>query len=220
MINTQGKLLITAFVAILIGVVLIQSIADDVELVKTSSYTALNESLLLTVNTITISNESATMVAENTTTLANTFLFNLTALRNESSQDYISYCNVTLSTGVLVCNDTGGAVIYADYIYYSDSTGTLAFNDLISYDANRNSSMISKIGDCNITLSTGGLVCNKTAFGDNTTYSDYTYEPDTPYLRSSTPGTLLTITIIFFVIGILTVGIGYAVKSFKEGGIM
>ena len=150
MISTQMKLLMSAFIVIILGVVLIQSIGDDVELVKVGSRTTTNES-------------------------------------------------VAISSGA----------------------GTLANDELHSFDACRNSTMITIISgvECNVTLATGTVVVNPINFTDNLAYIDYKYEPDT-YVHSSAARTILTLVILFFVIGILTVGIGFAWKALKDSGVL
>ncbi len=50
-------------------------------------------------------------------TLANDDLTSLSAARNESSQNIINQCNITLATGDLVCNNTKSAIAYVDYSY-------------------------------------------------------------------------------------------------------
>ena len=149
--ENQTKLLFSAFIVIIVGVVLLGTIGDSTELVKTSSYSVLNES-------------------------------------------------VTISSGL----------------------GTLANDELISFDACRNSSMISipTTGNyCNVTLTSGAVSVNPANFTDNLAFIGYTYEPDT-YVHSSAARTILTLTILFFALFILAIGVGYAWKSLKEGGVI
>ncbi len=153
MINTQDKLLtllFTAFIVLLLGVVLIQPIGTDIELAKIGSNTITNES-------------------------------------------------VTISSGA----------------------GTLTYDELLSFDACRNSSMVAILAGthCNVTLTTGTVVVNTGNFSDDLAYIDYKYEPDT-YVHSGTARILITLTVLFFAIAILAMGIGFAIKSFKEGGVM
>ena len=109
MINDRLSLLISAFIVIILGVVLIVPIGDDVELVKTASYSRENE-------TVTLSS-----VGASTGTLEKDALLSFDALRNETSETLTSFCNVTLSTGALKCNATGSTISYADYVYESDT---------------------------------------------------------------------------------------------------
>jgi len=86
-----------------------------------------NETIALTATTDTVTNETVTMDAANVTaTLANNHVTTLSALRNITSNDLLGYCNITLSTGGLVCNTTTSNTIYADYIHNDYSTGSLA----------------------------------------------------------------------------------------------
>ncbi len=224
MINTAGKLLISAFIVIMIGLALIQVVADDVELVKTSSYTSPNESVTLTVITSDIINETVTLssVGASTGTLANNWLTVFTGLRNLTSENITSFCNVTLSSGAIECNATGDTTAYADYTYNDYSTGALANDELISFDACRNSTMTDiDIGVwCNVTLTSGAVKVEYDNFTDDLAYIDYVYESDTGYIRGSTSKTLITLVILFFAIGILAVGIGFAWKAFKDSDVM
>ena len=148
MIETHGKLLISGFIAILIGVVLITPIGNDIENVKISSRTLLNES-------------------------------------------------VTISSGL----------------------GTLTFDELISFDSCRNSSMdnIFSGGDCNVTTATGEVSVTPANFSDGLAFIGYTYEPDS-YVHSGTARTLISLTTLFFAIAIMTVGAGLVFAGLKQGG--
>ena len=220
MINEYGKLLFTAFIVLIIGLAFIQTIGDDVELAKVGSITVLNETLTFTSVTTDISNESITLTAGNTTgTTAYDDLTILTALRNSTtSLSLIGQCNVTLTSGGLVCNrtDSTGSVIYADYTYISTMTDTLAHDEIISLDAVRNASTGSNdyVATCDF-ISLSGVV-NCTNPHNSTGYADYKYEPDT-YVHSAPARTALTLTVLFFAFAILAIAIGFGWKSFKEG---
>ena len=302
MIESYGKLLFSAFIAILIGIVLIQVIGDDVEKVKVAYFTSPNESVSLTAVTENIIEENITLTAatanildENVSLIASgvnpmngTLLQNdltiLTDLRNntDTNASVLTECNVTLAIGTLRCNATrvtnntvadytfnqhltGGATdqtyvtaflgirnttginasvltkcnvtsfetgtlqcnytaanyVLANYTYNKYSTGTLAQDEVISISACRNVNMtaISLTTDCNVTASDRSVVVNYDNFTTNNAYIDYTYDTDT-YVASGAARTLLTLVVLFFALGILAVGIGYAWKSFKEGGII
>ena len=88
---------------------------------------------------------------------------------------------------------------------------------ILSITAIRNVTSAAILGYCNVTLSTGGLVCNNTY--NATGYIDYNYEPDT-YVRSGAARTILTLTILFFAIAILAVGIKYAWDALKENNLI
>ena len=103
----------------------------------------------------------------------------------------------------------------------SSGLGTLANDELSAFKGCRNSTGGIATIDlaCNITLATGEIKVALENFSDSLAYVDYRYEPDT-YVSNSASRTLITLTVLFFVIAILAVGIGFAVKSFKEGGVM
>ncbi len=221
MINTQGKLLLAAFIVILLGIVLIQPIGDDVESVKTSSLSATNETLAFTTVTTDISNESQTNTGNASIGATYTLTYNdlsaFTAVRNQSATVVTSDCNATLSSGVAVCNATNSTNLFFDYTYISGRTETLANDELIAVDALRNETSDDITGLCNVTLSTGGLVCNNTY--SSVGYADYRYIPDN-YVRSPAARTLLTITVLFFAIAVLILGITYAWSALKDSGVL
>ncbi len=222
--DNQMKLFFSAFVVVILGVVLIRPIADDITSVSTSSVTILNETLAFTSVTTNVFAEVHNMTNgsgdnyNTTTTLTFDDLTVITAIRNVTGEDVFSYCNVTLLSGLVICNHTGYPTnLSFDYTHIVGRTETLANDELISLDALRNITSENILGFCNVTLASGSLNCNDTY--SSTGYADYAYTPDT-YVRSSAARTLLTLTILFFALLILAVGLGYAMKSFKEGGLM
>lgn len=217
---SMGKLLIMGFVTILIGVVLISPIGDDVALTRVGSRRVNNETISLSTIVGTSTNESNTLVA-NTTTLANNLLVALTALRNETAEIVTTECNVTLPTGVLVCNDTGSATIYADYTYNAFRTGKTANDEVLSLDNCYNVTMQPILVDthCNITLSSGDVKIEYDNVTTGNAHLNYTYEPDT-YVQSATARSLLSLTILFFALAVMIVGAGMVIAGFKQGGIL
>jgi len=222
MIESHGKLLMTAFVLIILGVVFLGAIADDVNEITTSSYTVANETLNFVDATTAISNEShanngnASVGATFTLTYNN--LTVLTEVRNQSATVITGDCNVTLSSAYFSCNATNTTNFFVDYTYVSGKTESTYYDALTTLSALRNVTSEDIIGYCNVTLSTGALVCNNTY--STVGYADYTYETDVAYVRSSTTRSILTITVLFFAVAIVVLGIGYAIKSFKEGNLM
>jgi len=231
MIETQGKLLFLSFFTILIGIVLIQPIANDIELAKVSLNTVLNESVSLTAVTQTITNESITLSlgppSNRSGTTTHNYVTSLTVLKNstDSQDDILGFCNITLNVdaGTLRCNDTGNFTAYATYTYNKYSTGSLSSDqdEWKSFDACRNNSMaaISTGVDCNVSLNNGAVTVNYDNFTTFSAYIDYKYEPDT-YVYSSAARVLLTNTRLFFAIAVMIVGVGFAVLAFKQSGVM
>ncbi len=222
MINTQGKLLISAFVAMLVGLVLIQPVADDIAGVSTESFTILNESVSLAIATSTNLNESNTLDLTNSTTLSQDFLTVLTEIRNTTAEVVTSQCNVTRSTGVLKCNETSVTnVIFVDYTYNSTVSGTLANDEIVSFDACRDSLMNAILAGihCNVTLATGEVIGEYDNFTVPTAFIDYTYDTDN-FVRSAAARSLLNLTILFFALAVLAVGIGYVIGAFKDSDLM
>ena len=143
--DNRFKLLMSAFIVILLGVVLISPIADDIELAKTSSRTVLNESFTFVIDTSDISNES-NIVTGNATLgftikLTHDNLTAFTELRNQTADIVGGLCNATLSTGTLTCNGTNSTNLFSDYTYISRLTATFANDELLTLDAIRNDSV-------------------------------------------------------------------------------
>ncbi len=220
--NRMG-LLISAFMVLLLGVVLIRPIADDINQVTTSSYTVTNETLSFVDLTTGIISE--TVILANTSGLnltGNLVNDNITAvatLTNSTGGDRINECNVTFRSGGIVCNFTEyPADVILNYTFVSGKTETLDNDDLTVFSAIRNITDEDLIDECNVTLSTGALVCNNTH--SNIGFADYSYETNTAFVRSSATRTLLTIVVLFFAIAVLTVGIGFAIKALKDGDLI
>jgi len=220
--NTQGKLLISAFIVILLGIVLIQPIADDVEEVSVYSIVVTNETVALSNVLATVSNETLILYNSSYGNLTYFNISSITEIRNMSS-DVITTaeCNITLATGAVKCNVTvtdDSNVTYWDYIYVSGNIGTLANTDeILSLDALRNESSTDITGWCNFTISTGGLACNNT--GSFTGYADYQYDTDL-YVRSRAARTILNLTILFFALFVLVIAAGFTWKALKEAGVI
>ncbi len=180
------KLMIMAFMTILLGIILIQPIANDVDTAGDSSISVTNETLSFSIVTNIITNESnalsnvstgvvnetlTTNEAHTTANLSFNDVINLLNLTNLSSEILIGFCNISLATGVLTCNDTGDTTMYVDYTYVNGKTGTLANDNLTSFTALRNITSEIITGYCNVTLITGAMVCNQT-YGE-IAYADY-----------------------------------------------
>ena len=109
MIDTQGKLLLSSFMAILIGIVLIQPIGDDIELLKVSSRTITNESIAISSGAGTLANDEG---------------ISFDACRNTSDiMTANTLCNVTLATGIVAVDPTNfsDGLAFIDYKYEPDT---------------------------------------------------------------------------------------------------
>ena len=221
MVENQMNLLISAFIVIILGVVLIVPIGDDVEKVKISSVLVNNETLTFSSLTTIISNESQTNTGNSTVganyTLSFDDLTTITEIRNQSAIVVTADCNATLSSGIFVCNATNSTNLFFDYTYISGRTDTLANDEIIIINTLKNITSKDITSDCNVTLSTGNIICNN--IHSSTGFANYSYIPDT-FVRSSTARTLITLVILFFAIAILTVGLGFVMKSFKDAGVL
>ncbi len=228
MIETHGKLIISGFVVILIGVILIQPIGDDIERLSVSSFNVSNETVALSntleiiVNeSVAINNDSSTDTGIVNGTLANNNITVLTALRNWSSENLLGFCNVTLGTGFLQCNITGNTTLFADYTHVYGKTGALSrsFDEWISLDFFRNATTYEILhpGFCNFTISDGSISCNNTR--SFSALADYQYQSDN-FVRDSTTRTLLRLTTLFFAIAVMALGAGMVIQGFRMSGLM
>ncbi len=223
--DNRLKLLFSAFIVLLLGVVLIRPIADNISEVSQASINVANESVTMTAITATIVNESISMSNASVGAkgnLTNNHLIALTVLRNNSGGILTDSCTITLAIGNISCqNATNVSTIFADYTFNDVSTGTLANDELITFDACRNSTgtTITAGLQCNVTIPNGAVTISYDNVTDGSAFIAYTYTPDN-FVRGRTTRSLLNLTILFFAILILSVGLGFAMKSFKEGGLM
>lgn len=104
MVENKNVLEIVFFV--LVAILLIVSLANTTK----DTYT-----------TKTSNNETLTFTAENTEITDNDDLISVTGLRNITSEDITSFCNITLKTGIIQCNETESNTGYIDYNYYPDN---------------------------------------------------------------------------------------------------
>ncbi len=220
MVENQIKLLMSAFIVIILGVVLIVPIGDDVEKVKISSVLVNNETLTFSSLTTIISNESQANTGNGslgaTYTLSFDDLTAITEIRNQSATIITSDCNATLSSAIFSCNATNSTNLFFDYTYISGRTDTLANDEIITINTLKNITSEDITSACNVTLSTGNIICNNTH--SSTGFAKYTYTPDN-FVRGSTSKTLITLVILFFAIAILAVSLGFVMKSFKDAGV-
>ena len=108
MIETHGKLLISGFIVILLGVILITPIGDDIELAKVGSRGIVNESVTISGGLGTLANDQLIAFSSCTNSTANLIA--------------VGDCNVTLITGevsVTPANFTGNQALF-NYTYTPD----------------------------------------------------------------------------------------------------
>lgn len=90
-------------------------------LVVVALMSAAFNSINTTQNTENTTNETLTFTAQNTEYTANDDLIAVQRLVNATSTDITNYCNVTVSSGFLQCNETNSNTGYIDYTYYPDT---------------------------------------------------------------------------------------------------
>jgi len=227
MIETHGKLLIASFMTILLGIVLIQPIADDVESISTGQINIPNETVALSSVTGTVINESVTLnqstgaINRTIAQLANDQLITYDGLINATSEGtrITGFCNVSLSHGTLSCNGTRDTAAFINYTYTGSRSGALSHTtgDIVSIASFLNVTSENIRGYCNMTLATGAIVCNNTKNG--TGYCNYDYEPS-DYIEDGTTRTLLGTTRLFFAIAVLIIGIGFAIAALKKSNLI
>ena len=221
--DSRGKLLISGFITILIGVVLIQPLADDINSVTESSLGRTNETVTLSNVLGTISNESVTLTDVGdglvySGVIANDNISTILTIRNltlgATFRDLGGFCNVTTGTGAIICNATNSTAALLNYTFVSEKTGELSQDeDIISVTELRNENSSVMTGFCNISLSTGALDCNNTH--SNVCYADYSYTPD-GYVQSAASVSLLNITLMFFALAVMLIGAGMVFISIKN----
>ena len=159
-----------------------------------------------------------TYISGRTGKLSEIPLSSLTALRNITSDDIIGECDVSLSDGILTCNNTHSYQAYADYAYKNYSTGGLSQSDLfVSAGACRNSSMNTVILGTHCNVSGGTVTVFPLNFSDGIVYVDYShYTPSAAYNSSRTLITKLAIVPTWLGI-IVIVALSFIVLSYFLG---
>lgn len=105
---------------------------------------------------------------------------------------------IALLIGVIVVGITGNSMDDSLNIRTEENEShtlaagetTLDNDGLTSLDELRNSSMDDRTTECNVTLSSGELDCNTTAFTDDKLFADYKWKPDN-YIESGMTRTIL-----------------------------
>ena len=232
MIETHGKLLIASFLTLLIGLVLIQPLADDIEKVSTGSLNVGNETLNFASVTGSIVNETVTLnVTANSTAraigqLANDQILAISSIINGTNTGGLEirgFCNITDADftpaihGHLSCNGTGNLSLTINYTFISRRTVTLVHDDILSITTLSNVTSENIRGYCNATLATGAIVCNNTK--NATGFAAYDYDPDNTIDDASTQ-TITRLSRLFFAIAILVISMGFAIAAFKQSGVM
>ena len=117
--------------------------------------------------------------------------------------------------------EVSSRTISNESVTLSSNQGYLKYDELTAAaTACRNSTMNAILlgTHCNVSQ-TSGLVTVGSNFSTNLAYIDYTYEPD-DYVSSATTRTLNRLVIMFFALGILSVGIGLVYKGLKDNNIL
>ena len=141
MVENQIKLLVSAFVAIIIGIVLLGVIADDVEQVQTSSFSVTNETVTMSAVKTLVANETLSLIQrwdggecrnESNGSLARLDPLGLIEMEihNSTSGEIVTGdCNFSISNeglGLLNCNLTNNPE--CDTVTVNTSTYFIKFN--------------------------------------------------------------------------------------------
>jgi len=102
---------------------------------------------------------------------------------------------------------------------FTAGADTTTYDDLIGYTAIRNATNAARTGECNVTLSSGYVKCNATAFIGATGFIDYTYNPPM-YVKNGTARSLLSLLNIFFALGVLSLSVALAYSALKDMGMI
>lgn len=228
MVDTNKGLgiLMGSFIAILIGVVLVQVIGDQIKATETQD-TIVNETITIS-NTLTeVVNESITMTSNigntgNTSVVAIGFFGNNSNNSGLAGIDIGEEINFTIDGEIVVSNIifSGPGPYNVTYNYTKDGTGQTAQPDVVS---------ISFFGTGNVSTDVAGLEINDEvnftkpgvitvstlnfSAGDNNI--TYVREGDL-FVANSTARTLLKLIPIFFVLGILAIAVMMFRRSFPD----
>ncbi len=211
-------ILVGVFVLLILGTILLGVIADDIESVSESTVTVANETLSFTTITTDVVNEAIIMTNGTIHNLTGNLTFidltAITEIRNISAQIVTGDCNVTLDSGFVGCNFTGyPAQLFFDYTYISGRSETLDNDEVTTINFITNASLASPdlTGFCNVTLSSGTLLCNNTM--NSAGNIGYAYTPDN-FVRGSAARSILRLTVLFFALFILAMAILLVKRTF------
>lgn len=219
----QLGIIIGGFIAILLGIILVDVIADNIEASRSLSNID-NETITISSTDNTATNESILISTSGKGQTHNASVVGVTFFGNATNSTHLTdvvqgvEVNYTASGGIIVATDVFSNGTYnISYTYSTAGTGELGQDDVtaISYFGNGNTSTAVsglEIGDeVNVTKATGVLSVSTLNFTDGDYNVSYTYEGSL-YVASSTSRTLLGLIVIFFVIGIVAI----AVNLFKK----
>ena len=221
MVDTKGGLniIVGGFIAILLGVVLVQVIADSIKGTETIN-TVTNESFTLTTTNNAIVNESVTLTSQigntgNTSVIKVSFFGNGTNSTDLAAISFGTEVNVSRDGQIIVAAAFfGGSGPYnITYNYTSVGTGTLDNEDIDSGSFFGNATISTHLTGIAVGTEvnfsrTGTVAVSTYNFTAGTYNASYTYED-----ALFTAKTLLGLTTIFFVIAILLIGFALVKKS-------
>ena len=220
------NVVIGAFIAIIVGVVLAQVIGDQIK--ATSSLISVsNESITISNTNNVIVNESITITSGSGDTL-NTSVVRVGFFGNGTNNTDLAAVtigeevNFTRDGVIRVSTDQfpGASPYNISYNYTSDATGNTANEDVLSVGFFGNGNVSTHVtgievgGEINFTKP-GVITVSTLNFSAENQNISYTYE-GALFVNNSTARTLLKLIPLFFVLAIVAIGIAMFKDSFKD----
>ncbi len=221
------KIIISAFVAIIIGVVLLGDIADK-QVANITLNNRVNETLTITQTLTSIINETITSFSGGTARVANFGLVDVTFFGNKSFGTQTPGINLTLHvnftrSGTIIIsqtNFTGPGPYNISYQYISSATGSLDQDDVVTLSSFANASLGSTTAGINIGGTGGQINFTKAGaislspgnFSAGSYNASYDYEGDL-YVVDSKAYPFLKLIPLFFALVLLAIGIGATLQS-------
>ena len=220
------KPIIIGFVALLIGIVFVQVIADN-QIANTTLSQAVNESITITGDTATIINETITMSSNNGNTLKRgietvTFFGNVSNHTDLPGIDLGIDINFTRSGLIIVGNDadgpfTGNGPYNISYTALENATGDTANADVISFSFFGNANISTHVNDIDIGTEInftkpGVVTVDPANFSAGDYNGSYSYE-GALYVTDKKSHAFLSLNTLFFAIMVIAIAIGIILKQ-------
>ncbi len=223
--DKQLGILVSVFIIVTIGIVLLQATADSIS--ETDDTPSINETIAITSTSFSVANETVTIASEIAQT-GNISIVDLTFFGNSSVNTNSVSFNISLHVNLSRAGEINvDPTSFADgpynitYTYSSLGVGTTANDDItvVAYFGNStvhtNLAGLAIDSDVNWSSESGAIRINTLNFSDGNYEINYTYEGDM-YVGNSAARSLLNLIVLFFAIGIMALAYIWVKKGLEQ----
>ncbi len=213
------NILIVGFILILVGIVLSVALADEIN-AATQLTTETAESIAIGFNNVTVTGESIVIAGgtggvTNADVLGIDFFGNSTVNTSSNQINFTTEVNFTSGGTITVSVNFSAATYLIDYVY-NVANGSTANDDVITVSFFGNGTINTSNANINVNthvnFTKAGIITVSGRNFTNDTYSiTYGFEGD-GFVVDATSRTILDLIPLFYVIGILLVSVGAALK--------